>query len=63
MTKAELMMWKTNLINAALSAARAKGDEAVKYVLARYDASSLESLAECYFPDVFAALEDMAKAD
>lgn len=63
MKQTETQNWLDNLENAVRGATIAKGIADVKAVLRRYDASILDDLASCYYPDVFSELEAMAADD
>lgn len=53
--------WIVNLENAASRAAEVLGNDAVMFAFRRYDAHSMYDLNPCYYNEVFANLEIMAK--
>lgn len=60
MTKFEVENWICNLQNAAAAVAAHLGEEAVKHVLNKYGADSIEGLAPCYYSEAFDELDFMA---
>ena len=55
------MDWIIGIENAATEVAALLGMETVKYVLRKYNADSIQTLAPQYFSEVFAELDFMAK--
>ena len=55
------MDWIISIENAATEVAALLGMETVKYVLRKYNADSIQTLAPQYFSEVFAELDFMAK--
>lgn len=55
------MDWIISIENAATEVAALLGMEIVKYVLRKYNADSIQTLAPQYFSEVFAELDFMAK--
>ena len=55
------MDWIISIENAATEVAALLGTETVKYVLRKYNADSIQTLAPQYFSEVFAELDFMAK--
>ena len=55
------MDWIISIENAATEVAALLGMETVKYVLRKYNADSIQTLAPQHFSEVFAELDFMAK--
>jgi len=53
--------WLINLTNTASIVARYYGEAEVRSILAKYDATSIDSLRPCFYSDAFWDLEDRAK--
>ena len=53
--------WMTNLENIANTVASNLGSETVDFVFAKYGATNIEDLSECYYSEVFSELYLMSQ--
>lgn len=60
MTKSDRTMWITNIENATSVVSTEYGNEVALSVFQRYNAHGIYDLNPCYYPDVFADLEQIA---